>query len=492
MKLKPSILRWPIFIVAALVFLWLKKFGLHYTATGDENAYFYMARLMAEGKLFYRDFFFAHPPLQLLLLALVYSLVGFNFVILKLTAALPVLVGSAFIYHQLWRKGRGMAAVFFLGTFLFNYELLKITTHPFGLNLTACFLMLSLYFFLEERPLPCGLFWGFASITGFYALPWGMVPFVYFALHPPSHKHASAGSAEERGSTTGLPVGLHRQCRLASVSAFLGGFLLIFGLTNLAFGLLFGEAYLTPVFFYHFLKPRGAELVVDIIIRVVRRNVLLFFLPFLYIWAPKSKRKNAVLIAGLIYLIFLVSLNPLFTQYFMLPLPYLTWIGAVALSGWIGRVKRAPLRPVVTIVAIIVLAAFGADNVRRYLIHEGGTDFRNVEYCRRFILKNTTEDDLLFGHVTTVPLLALLTGRDIALNEVDTNHMRFKAGLPPFGEVAQRLKEEPRLKFFIIQENRFWLEDGPQAFLENCKPVALFEEPRERIVFYDCRGEVEQ
>ncbi len=466
MKLKPSILKWPFFIIAALAFLWLKKFGLHYTATGDENAYFYMARLMAGGKLFYRDFFFAHPPLQLLLLALVYSLVGFNFVILKLTAALPVLLGSAFIYHQLWRKGRGLAAVFFLGTFLFNYELLKITTHPFGLNLTACFLMFSLYIFLEDRPLPCGLFWGFASITGFYALPWGMAPFVYFALF--------------------------RERRLASVSAFLGGFLLVFGLTNLAFGLLFGRAYLTPVFFYHFLKPRGVELVFDIFIRVVRRNVPLFFLPFLYIWAPKSKRKSAVLIAGLIYLAFLASLNPLFTQYFMLPLPYLTWIGAVALSGWIGRMAPARLRPVVAALAIIVLAAFGADNVRRYLIHEGGTDFRNVEYCKRFILKNTSEDDLLFGHVTTVPLLALLTGREIALNEVDTNHMRFRAGLPPFGEVVRRLEEEPRLKLFIIQENRFWLEDEPQSFLERCKPVALFEEPRERIVFYDCRGEVEQ
>jgi len=120
-------------------------------------------------------------------------------------------------------------------------------------------------------------------------------------------------------------------------------------------------------------------------------------------------------------------------------------------------------------------------------VHEKGTGFTTREQCRDFILRNSTEDDLLFGHVTTVPLLALLTGRDIALDMVDTNHMRFKAGLARIEEMFDRLAAQPRLKYFIIQESRFWLDPRIQAFLSRYEPVAVFEEPRERIIFFDCR-----
>ena len=82
--------QWPLFLIIAAGFLWAKAFGIHYTPDGDENTYYYMAKLMAEGKLFYRDFFFAHPPLQLILLSLVYLFFGFNFILLKATAFLPV------------------------------------------------------------------------------------------------------------------------------------------------------------------------------------------------------------------------------------------------------------------------------------------------------------------------------------------------------------------------------------------------------------------
>ena len=460
MKFRFAYIKWPLLILIGGGFIWAKTFGLHYSIGGDENTYFYMARLMSEGKLFYRDFFFAHPPLQLLLLSSVYLIFGFHLVALKLTAILPVLAGAIVIYLWFWKRRNGLTGIFFLIIFLFNYELLKITTHPFGLNLTAFFLLLSLYYFLEDRPLPCGILWGLASVTGLYALPWGVVPFGYYLL---------------------------RRDRLRTTARFLGGFLVIFGGVNGIFLILFGDRYLTPVFVYHFLKPRGTELVADIYIRVIRRNILVFFLPFLYFWVPWSAKRTAVLGAGLVYLIFLAALNPLFTQYFMLPLPFLSWIGAVGLAAKIRQFPARWSRVSGLIVAILILAVFSGDDLRRYLVHEKGTGFTTREQCRDFILRNSTEDDLLFGHVTTVPLLALLTGRDIALDMVDTNHMRFKAGLARIEEMFDRLAAQPRLKYFIIQESRFWLDPRIQAFLSRYEPVAVFEEPRERIIFFDCR-----
>ena len=451
-------LQWPILILVGAGFIWAKTFGFHYTVGGDENAYYYMARLMSQGKLCYRDFFFAHPPFQLILLTLTYSIFGFQIIALKLTAVLPVLAGAGFIYHWFWKQEKGLAGIFFLIIFLFNYELLKITTHPFGLNLTAFFLMLSLYYFLEDRAIQSGIFWGCAAMTGLYALPWGLVPLGYYIF---------------RGGRNRNPL------------RFISGFLIIFGGVNALCIILFGDGYITPVYIYHFLKPRGTELISDIYIRVMRRNLLIFFLPFLYLWGPWTGKRTAVLAAVIIYLIFLGALNPLFTQYFMLPLPFLSFLGAVGMTAIIERFNSRRQRVTALAAAVILLAGFSGDDIFRYLKHEAGTGFETAEQCRKYIMDNSEEGDLIFGHVTTTPLLALMTNREIALDMVDTNHMRFKAGLLDIEEVLERLKGEERLKLFIIQESRFWLDPHFQSYLSRYGPGTVFDEPRERIIIYD-------
>lgn len=455
-------LKWPVLFLAAAGFLWLKRYGFHFTAGGDENTYYYMARLMTAGRIFYRDFFYAHPPLNLLVLTLVYRVFGFHLAALKLTASLPVLIAAVPLYLRFWRKNQGWSGIFFLAILLFNYELLKVTTHPFGVSLAAAFLMFSLYYFLEERPLAGGVFWGLASVTGLYALPWGLVPAVYYLLNP--------------GRRSFLPK-------------FLLGFFLVFGTVNGVCLLLFGGRYYTPVYLYHLLKPPSPDPVSDIYIRTVRRNLLIFFLPFLYAWIPRSARKNAVFAAGFVYLVILAALNPLFTQYFMLPIPYLTWIAAVSLDGTI-RLFTPPVRRTAALgAALLLLAVATRDNISRYIDREKLIGFETAEECRDYILENSRPGDLLFGQVTVTPLLALLTGRELALDMVDTNHMRFRSGLADFDRVMEQLRAEERLKFIIVQESRFWTSPAVQAHLARYRPAAVFNEPRGRIVIYDCRPE---
>ncbi len=460
MKSRLNLLKWPVLVLAAGGFLWLKSYGFHYTIGGDENTYYYMARLMNAGKLFYRDFFYAHPPLNLLVLTLVYRVFGFHLAALKLTASLPVLLAAAVLYLQFWKRGRGLSGIFFLVILLFNYELLKVTTHPFGVSLAAAFLMLGLYCFLEDRPLSGGIFWGLASVTGLYALPRGIVPVAYYLL-----------------------------CRSDRrlLGKYILGFGLIFATVNGISLLVFGEDYSTPVYLYHLLKPRSPELISDLYIRTVRRNLLIFCLPFLYAWAPKAKKSTAVLAAALLYLVILGGINPLFTQYFMLPIPFLSWIGAVSLAGILPPVSSAFRRKAVLGIVLLLLAGFTRDNIIRYIEREKIIGFETEEQVRGFIQENSRPDDLIFGHVTTAPLLALLTGRELALDMVDTNHMRFRSGLADLDRVMADLREEPRLKFIIIQENRFWTSPEVEAHLSRCRPAAVFNEPRGRILIYDCR-----
>ncbi|MCX6349994.1 MAG: hypothetical protein NTV79_10935 [Candidatus Aureabacteria bacterium] len=460
MNLSRNIWKWPLFILAAAGYLWAKSYAVHYTASGDENAYFYMAKLMDGGKVFYRDFFFAHPPLELALLAAVYALAGFNLLLLKLTAILPPLIAAGFLYHWFWKQRSRAAGVLFLVLFLFNYEFLKISSHPFGLSLTGAFLMLSLYCFLEGKPFAAGIFWGLGALTGLYALPWGAPACVYYLLRP------------ARGRALG---------------AFLGGFCLLVLPVNAVFLLIFRDKYFVPVFLYHFWKPPGQEIIADVIIRVIRRNLLLFFLPFLYIWIPKDGRGWAILGAGLLYLAFLFSLNPLFTQYFMLPLPFLTWIGAASLDGLVRRVPRSAGRVILAAAIPVALALVTADNLRRYLVHERGTDFRNLKASLDLIEKNSRPDEFIFGQVTCAPLLALLSGRAIALDMVDTNPMRFLSGVTKIEEMLSALAAEPRLAVLVLQEDRLWLDPRVKEFLERrCALAGVFEEANERIFIFTC------
>jgi hypothetical protein len=69
------------------------------------------------------------------------------------------------------------------------------------------------------------------------------------------------------------------------------------------------------------------------------------------------------------------------------------------------------------------------------------------------IERRTDEDDEIFGDSGTVPLLALLTGRRIAGNEVDTNIQRYRSGNADPDELVERI-DDPRTKLIILR-NRF-------------------------------------
>ena len=56
---------WFIFSLIILIFVLIEIKALLFYKPGDENVYLHMGKLLSEGVLPYKDFFYAHPPLQL-------------------------------------------------------------------------------------------------------------------------------------------------------------------------------------------------------------------------------------------------------------------------------------------------------------------------------------------------------------------------------------------------------------------------------------------
>ncbi len=83
-----------------------------------------------------------------------------------------------------------------------------------------------------------------------------------------------------------------------------------------------------------------------------------------------------------------------------------------------------------------------APGARVYLWHES-RQFEILGKLREEVEKNMSQDDELFGDSSSAPLLALLTGHRLALNEADTNFMRFKKKQKVCRSFIERLEVTP-------------------------------------------------
>lgn len=211
-------------VVFALYFL-LKTHGLR-ASTTDENIYFYGAKLWADGQWPYRDFFFAHPPVHLLVPAILFKLFGFSLTLAKLIAPMAVGVAGLFV----WLTGRHCfgrpAALLALVLFLFASEILKASTNLTGVNLTLMFISAGAWAVMTRRPLVGGVLFALAAQTGFYAMA-GALAFGTLLLFQ----------------------------HWKNAARYAVGFAVVFGLLSVVFSAIGGEQYTEGVYTYHALKP---------------------------------------------------------------------------------------------------------------------------------------------------------------------------------------------------------------------------------------------
>jgi len=212
-----------------LVYLGFKAFSFR-PLHGDEYIYFYMSKMIAQGEaLPYRDFFFAHPPFQLLLAAAVFKVLGPTFVVAKLLPIAATVVSGVLVFLVAWRRLGLFEAILAQAAFLLSYNVLRVSSHYTGGNLTLALLLAGMYLLLVRRDILAAILLALAMQTAVYAVP--PVAFMLIGLL------------------------LLEPRRALTVGALAVG---IYALITIVFLVIAGQGYVEGVFSYHFMKkPRA-------------------------------------------------------------------------------------------------------------------------------------------------------------------------------------------------------------------------------------------
>ena len=169
-------------------FLALKCFALHPQRV-DEGIYFYDAQRLADGVRLYRDLFFAHPPLQLVLPTLLVKLLGNAFLPLKW---LPQLFGAAqgvlayLLARRVLARNPGepaeLAGVLACATLLFAEDFLKASSYFTDINQADALLFAGLFAVLVRGPALGGVLAGAGAMVLLQVAPVAAVLGVWLFL----------------------------------------------------------------------------------------------------------------------------------------------------------------------------------------------------------------------------------------------------------------------------------------------------------------------
>jgi len=456
-----------LFILIVVAFILVRITNLNYSIS-DENTSFYIAKLMSEGKIVYKDIFYAHPPLQIYLFAMLYKIFGFNFLLLKITPLIFIIISGLFIF-KIMQRHSNISALIAVLLLLFSYDSLRFNTYAMGINLTAMFLIISVYFLFEKKYLLSGIFSGLAGITGLYSLIPIAAIFVYLFFK------------DKR-----------------NFLFFLIGFSLIFLLVNLIFIILYGNDYIAPVYKFHLLKPKGDSTIMPLISRIIKTNPLLFILPFVYFLA--KKKLNLIVYISIVHFLFLILFQKTFGYYFMLLFPFLAIIAAYSITKTRLKMNKSIIIAI-TILLIVLSSIISSIKFIKYDFQ----NFNNADEIAEFIAANSDKDETIFGDDSTTPLIALLSKRKIALDFADANSLRFRSGIDDLNELIRNLKKSEN-RFIIVYQVNFgkitgtyglaYIDEFFDYVKDECKLSKTFKEPWQNYekIFsvYDCKKTVEE
>lgn len=499
-------------LVLMLIFLWgLKSFSFRWE-TGDEAIYLYMSwAALDHGAIPYRDYFFAHPPFQLVWSIPFFAVFGFNPVSTKALPLVATSLTAVVLFLISKRKLGRVAAVSSAFLFLTAFSVLRSTTFWTGIHESVFLAVLGLWFFFQKKPVWAGACLAMGTCTGMYILPASLLL-------------AALSELEDR----------------ETLKKYLKSFLGIWGFTQLAGLILGGSDYLRSVYLFHFRKPEAKQSAWRDTLQQFFNCFSLFWWGLIGIWlaflnktnqrVPKKKRNpffmirlrnyifedekfSVAFIGGvwaLGYLVFLHLLKKRFGFYYHLVFPGLALCAgylAQQIFEWVlmmvnqirtEKTLKWDQNLAFRLIFIVFLfsgyalyrPSFEAYNPNAYrktdqemkwkdspwpvansffkwccwdsvalagldygnpqeILYRQGELFKPLNALADYVSQNSKESDTLFGDSVTVGLVALLSNRRLEKDFADTNTMRFLSKITPAEEAIREI-DNPSLKYVLV------------------------------------------
>jgi 4-amino-4-deoxy-L-arabinose transferase-like glycosyltransferase len=390
------------------VSLLARVFLLHPTFS-DENFYFNVAKNLAEGKILYKDFFFAHPPFQVYILALFFKIFSSSFFVAKI---FPVLVSSAcvlVVYFISKKIGNGKSGFISCIFFISMPAFLAFSSLEIGVWEAMLFLLLSIYLILDGKLFLSSL--SFVVSFFFRYLTILYFPFLFLLAFLAKQK----------------PVKL------------LIYFFFLFSLFFLTLFSIFGKEYFSQTFFYHFSKAGISGIFPA---QYWQLGYFTFFLSLISVFSSYVEKKKILFLFSSIPLItdtfLLIFLRVTFYHYFFFSLPFCVLASAKVWEDSKNRVIK------LIIPTIILISIFS--NLATLDFYLNPLHAKKFYRIAEFVEENVDKNETIFGEPIATNFASFLTGRRIAANYLDSylSHLEFEGE----EKVIEKLKEE-KPKVFI-------------------------------------------
>ncbi len=424
---------------------------------GDGNAYLYMANSIWHGIWPYRDFFVADPPVLIMFLSFLKPIFGQQWLWLH---SMPYLweAGNALLIYLLLH-GRPQA-YFASILYLFSFTILATSEFLTGVQLTVLFSLLGFYCQKKDYPLASGIFWGLAVTTKFYALP-AWIGFWLYTLW------------------TKQPWGRLTFGFFASVIAVF-----------LPFLILSPQGLVDSIILHQFNRTAGNN------IWSVWRYFIQQEWPLLILAIAGSFLSSArkYLLPFWLSVIFFLVFQDLYYTY----LGFLFFFLAIFAGLWIEYlIEQKDL-----VVILFLASCLGAWTIFGGIYHYENSSathgrFSNAPEIAEY-LKTQTDHEFIYGSHEVAPLLALMSGKQLFGNYIDTNTQVFAAGTLDKNQISERAAEAgvylvARITDLPEQGIKDMGYDGffsPEVFAASCRRLQFFpstsREIDTHIGIYDC------
>lgn len=406
-------------VILALLLFTAKLFFLHPTFS-DENTYINMGKEVLNDKIPYKDFFFAHPPFQLYLLAFIFKIFGSSFLAIKIFS-LMVSFASIFLLFFITREFfNEKTALISSILFLFWPGFLIFSGQQYGMWEIVLLFLVSVYLVLKDRLALAGTVFSFGLFFRYLLILY--FPFLLILLY----------------------------LKKKSMTKFLTYFFVLTTIIFLFIFSLFGYTFVDNSILFQITTKIKEETLPKLVFQYLDLGYFSLFLALLSAIFAYLKKNHIILLFSLypilIDLSVLLLLKTIIYHYFLLSVPLIMTATGNLLLGTKEKLVK------ILIILIFTISIF--HNLPTFDFYMNPKSSEAFVQITQFIEQSTSYNDTIFGEPVITNYVSFMTDRKISANYLDSypRHLLYE------GEqsVLQKIKKDPP-KVFIEMDDLYSL-----------------------------------